>query len=485
MIESSADSWQQDKSGPLPFREIFTSRVEDARERLREQMGSGYEKLLSTEAHHGWERYLLTRLTQAGTKAAQWQFQIHESVSQIFSKEPPNGSRSQEDLYRSFIGDEPNGRSGKIMEEFPGLKSLCDVLIANWLSAVGNFHTRLASDYDGLLSRSVNRQTLGQVTEIQAGLSEPHRGGRCVVRVIFENGARLIYKPRSIAPEDWFSKLLEWINRNKIPHALKSAACWDRGNYGWMEDVQAHPCATMADVRAFYWRAGALLALVHLSLGVDIHEQNLVATGPFPVLIDLETLWHPQEPDNGQFCDANPSVMRTGFLPMKAADKSSDYSRCALSIRCEERAKHLPSLDDQTHAAGNYIREIQAGFEWIGAQLFANPIEREHLKNRLGELVKYPRRCVVRSSVRYQRAWELRTDPQTLRDNISDHARWATDQSLVSKLPGEMQAIYDLDIPYFEQNYDAGRSVHAHLQATMHRQNYAEQSIIIAAALAS
>ena len=39
----------------------------------------------------------------------------------------------------------------------------------------------------------------------------------------------------------------------------------------------------------FYRRQGALLALLYALEATDFHAENLIASGEFPVLIDLET----------------------------------------------------------------------------------------------------------------------------------------------------------------------------------------------------
>ena len=42
--------------------------------------------------------------------------------------------------------------------------------------------------------------------------------------------------------------------------------------------------------RDFFRRAGAWLALFHVFVGVDMHQENIVATGSHPVPIDLEMI---------------------------------------------------------------------------------------------------------------------------------------------------------------------------------------------------
>ena len=187
-------------------------------------------------------------------------------------------------------------RLEKLFGEFPVLARVCDTLIKNWLVAVAEFLGRLEADRNALSTHFTAGRYAGQVSTLRAGLSDPHRSGRCVVKMRFASGDQLIYKPRSLAPEAHFSGLLDQLNRTGISHLLLAARCWDRGEYGWMENLEQRPCAAQADVHAYYWRAGVLLGLVYLARGVDFHRENLIAAGEFPVLIDLEALLHPQKP---------------------------------------------------------------------------------------------------------------------------------------------------------------------------------------------
>ncbi len=77
------------------------------------------------------------------------------------------------------------------------------------------------------------------------------------------------------------------------------------------------PCADVAGVAEFYRRLGALLALLYAVDGTDMHYENLIACGDQPVLVDVETLFHPTlTPDTDPAALALArSVHRTALLP--------------------------------------------------------------------------------------------------------------------------------------------------------------------------
>jgi hypothetical protein len=100
----------------------------------------------------------------------------------------------------------------------------------------------------------------------------------------------------------------------------------DRGDYGWVEYLSTPACSDELAVARFYRRQGALLALLHVLLGTDIHHENLIAHGEHPVVVALEALFHPfiiaSEPSASTRSNAEAalehSVLRIGVLPWRA-----------------------------------------------------------------------------------------------------------------------------------------------------------------------
>ncbi|WP_097934465.1 type 2 lanthipeptide synthetase LanM family protein, partial [Streptomyces sp. rh207] len=159
----------------------------------------------------------------------------------------------------------------------------------------------------------------GALTGVEAGAGDSHRGGRSVMLLRFADGARLVYKPRPLAAHRHFNTLAEWFGSLPGAPELRVLRVLDRGDYGWAEFVEERPCSSAAETRQFYRRQGALLALLHTLDGTDLHHENLIACGPHPVLVDVETLFHPPlgparstDPAARALHD---SVHRVGLLP--------------------------------------------------------------------------------------------------------------------------------------------------------------------------
>ncbi|MEV7419437.1 type 2 lanthipeptide synthetase LanM family protein [Streptomyces sp. NPDC089919] len=224
--------------------------------------------------------------------------------------------------FRDFLGRTAS-RAGlaALLTGRPVLARLLGRAALDAADAMAQTLERLAADHDdltaGLLAGSGGGP--GLLVGVEPGAGDGHRGGRSVMLLRFADGSRLVYKPRPLSAHRHFNDLVEWFNA--LPHSvdLRTLRVLDRGGYGWVEFVAAGPCADAAGVERFYRRQGALLALLHLVDGTDLHHENLIAAGAHPVLVDVETLFHPPPagtaPQDPAARALNESVYRVGLLP--------------------------------------------------------------------------------------------------------------------------------------------------------------------------
>lgn len=217
-----------------------------------------------------------------------------------------------------------------LLVEYPVLARAVVRTLDKWARFSAEVLEHLAEDHAAL--RQAGQLAAGDVLErIDSGAGDPHCDGRSVLVVHFRSGARLVYKPRSLAIDVCFQALLEWVNTSGELPALRTLTVVDRGDHGWVELVEAGPCASLAQVRDFYRRQGGLLALLYALEAIDFHYENLIAAGEHPVLIDLESLLHPRMPEE-ELTDASlrlvaaatsHSVLRIGILPQRPAGHSA------------------------------------------------------------------------------------------------------------------------------------------------------------------
>ena len=164
----------------------------------------------------------------------------------------------------------------------------------------------------------------GAVARIQGGLSDPHRGGRSVLLVEFDDGLRALYKPKDLRIDVAWQRLVERLNA-RAPIDLRVAHALARDGYGWTEFVEHTECRGRHEFASFFRRAGAWLALMHCFVVADMHQENVIAVGDQPVPVDLETTLQAAEESHSDNVDAkayeaareiiSDSVMAVGLLP--------------------------------------------------------------------------------------------------------------------------------------------------------------------------
>lgn len=142
-------------------------------------------------------------------------------------------------------------------------------------------------------------------------LGDSHNNGKSVLVIHFNDGQKVIYKPRSLSLEVTFNKLLQQINTLDTGLApFKTVKSVDNGDYGWMEYIEHRPCEHKEEVAFFYRNIGQLICLLYFLNGKDFHHENIIAAGKFPTLIDLESLFHN---DDGEETAAESTIYRSFY----------------------------------------------------------------------------------------------------------------------------------------------------------------------------
>ncbi|WP_124271865.1 type 2 lanthipeptide synthetase LanM family protein [Streptomyces sp. ADI96-02] len=327
----------------------------------------------------------------------------------------------------------------------------------------------------------------GALTGVEVGAGDSHRGGRSVMLLRFADGSRLVYKPRPLAAHRHFNALAAWFGSLPGAPSLRVPRVLDRGDYGWAEYIEERPCASTAETRQFYRRQGALLALLHTLDGTDLHHENLIACGPHPVLVDVETLFHPPL---GPARSADPaaralhdSVHRVGLLPQllvgdtTALDmsaigggragsspiESADWAEAGTdTMRLVRRAGRFTESANRPRVGGvaadpsAYTDALCGGF---AAGYTAIGEHRDELLGEKGLLRLFARvevRVVARPTWTYTTLLDESTHPDLMRDAAERHRVFSllrTSVLGVSALPGledeEIAELWNGDVPVF------------------------------------
>ncbi len=405
----------------LPFSDLIEPIVAESSLRLRTATGNCAE---SVACRH-LELHLGTLLSGLAGEALLAEFDTFRSRS--------TPSTDGCAIYRQFCAAMIGERFERFLQTYPELARLIDLVIDRWIDVSVEFFNRLGRDR-AWIQEALRRGTpIRNVVGLQAGISDPHCGGREVFLVSFEGGLRVVYKSRIVAHEAAWNSLLRWISAHGAPNAPPAITVLDSGGYGWTEFVDGSGCSEKGEVAEYYRRTGSLLCLVHLLDGNDCHMENIVATRHGPVLVDAESILRPricsgESERTRAFAQARAavedSVIGTGLLPRSQSGiEGETYDVSGLAGRGGYRIPHLrplwnrtnrddmrveksyieatnhrnlPMLGDTVQPAQEWVDEIVQGFcgMWRWLQ---NQSERM-IREALAPMACVPSRLLLRSS---------------------------------------------------------------------------------------
>jgi type 2 lantibiotic biosynthesis protein LanM len=389
------------------------------------------------------------------------------------------------DAFAARLGGE---HAAAFLDEYPVLVRQLELSAEHWGQATAEFLCRLADDWPDIRADLLTGEDPGCLTSIEGGAGDKHRQGRSVVIVGFQSGAKVVYKPRSLAVDQHFQELLRWLDETGNHPPFRTLRMVDRGTHGWVEFVHVAGCASDAQVRRFYRRQGAYLALLHAFCAVDFHHENLVAAGEHPVLVDLESLFHPELFDDGDTAETTlrSSVLAVGLLPSRVLPEGTAEGIDVSGLGAVEGAvwprevprwenvgtdqmrmtparvsaatgtHHRPTLDGATPNLADYADEVMAGFTSMYELIRSHRADLLAPGGPLASFAADEVRVIVRPTQAYRTLLRASLHPDFLR-SAQDRA------GLLDKLSGQVEVLpvlgrfvaaeqadlSDGDIPFF------------------------------------
>ncbi len=384
------------------------------------------------------------------------------------------------------------GESGRVLGELPVLERALDEAADRAVRAFGELVERLAGDLERLRDRFA-LPARDRLVGVEARLRELHRGGRFVARLRLASGSDIVYKPRPPACEARYQDLVAWLGERWDGPELRTQHLLDRGAYGWFEFVREAPCSGPAGAGDYHRRLGAQLALAHLLAAIDLHMENVVASGDHPFLVDLETILQPAPrlPPGTRPADLETAVLTelvagTRLLPTRFGGPLGSVDIGGTSGRGQERfpfpvpkwesegtdevrqvegevilppAANLPRLGGARLGPEGHEGELLEGFE-SAYRLFVR--RREELGRRLAGFAGAPVRWPARTTGEYVRVLDESFAPEYLADAIDRDflidVLWLGVERrphLAPIVPSETRQLLAGDVPIFTVRADS------------------------------
>jgi type 2 lantibiotic biosynthesis protein LanM len=498
--------WQD----PVPFEDLLFAAIPVARRQLLTRLGAHHFTehrlpllLLTETAYRVLERDLLRRLSRLCAKTLDAEFsQIRpfgRKLAGLFELDTEDVAGKGH--YKRFVHSLLSDGLRRLFRRYPVLGRTMATVVDFWVETTVEFLERLARD-ESALHRLFGADRFGKVAEIQTALSDPHQRGRTVFLLKFESGLRLVYKPKELGVEVAFNQFLSWLNRTGPLLDFKVVQVLDRQDYGWAECIEHRPCDDAAAAERYYQRAGMLLAVLYVLRGADCHHENLIASGEYPVLVDVETLLQ-HEPSlieesslgQGVEGDGRPrlgnSVLETVLLPRVnfSAEGSVAYDASGLGSADQRQAvwtvarwqaintddmhlrqvpvahsfqKNRPWLGETALSPDGYQEQIATGFAKMYRFLMANKHALLAPDGPLAALRDRQVRFVFRPTRIYISILQAALSP----DHLKDGADYSIEIDQLSRafmvartkpkawpvLNAELRAMEQLDIPFFTAN---------------------------------
>lgn len=228
-------------------------------------------------------------------------------------------------FYDDFQADFLENGFAHFFSEYASLARILCTSLMQWIDYIHEVIDHLSQDESWIAKDILGEEVLPPIKNIHTAGEDVHLGGRKVLVLTLESGQKIVYKPRTLHAEQAFAEYLEQAAELGLGFNFKSPRMIVRENYGWAEFISQEPCVTKNEVHDYYRRAGALACLLMFLNGSDLHNENLIAHGSYPVLVDNEVLFDPvvypmdisAEEKNFEILlrKYSRSVLMTGLLP--------------------------------------------------------------------------------------------------------------------------------------------------------------------------
>ncbi len=401
-----------------------------------------------------------------------------------------------------------------LLEEYPVLARQLVISIDHWVNFGLEFLEHLTADWELILTAFAPGRDPGPLAEVRGGTGDSHRGGRSVQIAKFSSGLELVYKPRALTVDVHFQELLAWLNERGDHPPFRTLGILDRGNHGWTEFIAVRSCGSREEVRRFYMRQGAYLALLYTLEATDFHFENLIAAGEHPMLLDLEALFHPRfkssdlrAADRVAGDTMTHSVLKVGLLPQRiwADEKSAGIDLSGLASPSGQLSPHpvprwlgegtdemrltrqrvemaggenRPTLHGEEVNVLDYADAIEAGFTNLYRRLLKHQDELLSDDGPIARFAEDEVRVIMRPTYTYSLLLRESFHPDALRngldrDRLFDRLWTAVEYSPLVKriIPAEQQDLQNGDVPLFitrPNSHDLWSSSHERISDFFH-----------------
>lgn len=470
----------------LPFIELYTTLVHYAYQKLLLDMNGRCDASIPESVYREIASDLFKNISDLLSEPL---FDTFQNLKLSLKKNHPNI-----DSYKSFIFYMIDDGFYILFRSYPVLLRVLTNMIMQWIESNAELISRLNQDLSSVSVKfKLTNQSISQVESIQSGLSDPHNFGRTVKIISFINGEKIVYKPKNLGPDKAWEDLIDSLNAINPPVNLKACKILAFKDYGWTEYHSNDSCKDASGINSFYFRSGAQLAIFYLLASTDMHEENIIAAGEYPIPIDLEMLLQPDAKEKRYDNSKNEahdfairqladSVLSIGILPsysilpnnvfVKVGALNSsistkirktwiDLGTEKLNYKLEKTllddGKNIPKYNSEKIGIDNFVGEFTKGFE--SYLKFIAKISQENNNFLLKPFKSLPVRKIFRPTIFYGLLIDRLKNYKAMKDGVT----WSIQAEFIFRslnfdlesdpyfpiYMSEKKALLDLCFPHF------------------------------------
>ncbi|ARV95867.1 LanM family lanthionine synthetase [Bacillus cereus] len=374
-----------------------------------------------------------------------------------------------------------------ILDKYEHLKQLIKQRIQFKIELIEKIFEHFSNDKSKLKQHIDNE--IHAIHGIEFSHGDSHNQGKSVT-ILQTNSGKLVYKPHNLYTDQWFYEILN-VLKEDINIDMPEIPLFTVDDHGWQGFIYHKPCTKTEELSNYYYRMGIYLSVFYLLKTDDIHYENIIASGEYPFILDLETIVankkiHCDEEKESlmyTFLESiTNSVLGTMILPVNYKFSPFDVDISALSTKEAEsniwlsyviedagtdniRLIKQPSplnkennkvmLHNKVANPFDFLNSIESGFSHGYDSILKN-------KNKITEIChsnlvnKINVRHIPRATSVYAKFLDASTHPTYLRKTetvktLFNKFRRGTSFTEIKQAESEISALLSHDIPYFTQ----------------------------------
>lgn len=217
----------------------------------------------------------------------------------------------------------------KLFYDYPVLEEQLSITLNNVIAEIVDILNDFQEDKNEI--QNFFNIKANSILNIELDCGDKHND-KSVAKVLIDN-TELYYKPKNLNTDHLYRDVLKLLEKYSN-FDFKTPSTLSRRTHSWQESIQISQELSLYEAKKYYERAGYMLAACEVLHSTDIHFENIIVSGEYPVIIDTETIASPTNHDhlvNDNFKSIDQSVVATAMLPSR--DKLYDVNVSGLFYR--------------------------------------------------------------------------------------------------------------------------------------------------------